>query len=212
MPVSLARYGLVLLLIMAGSGTGVAQTDTSGFSHVYLDGGVMRPVSPDGFQRYWNPGNRIRIGVEWQTPRVFTLRAGLTYGGLLLDRDRVAEELDGAPSGRSFDDYYYLAELTADVLLHAPTPVTGLTPYAVVGLGVQLSDLAGLPIDRPMARSDLETEIGASLVLDGGIGLRRRVFDGVDVFAEGLLVGSFTGGNDKAYTPFTFGLAVRMGP
>lgn len=211
MPVSLGRYApVLLLLLLTGYGTTAAQTDSAGLSHVYVDGGIVRPVSPDGFHSYWEPGNRIRIGVEWETPEVFTLRTGLTYGGLRLDRTRVTDDLGGTPAGRTLEDYYYLAELTADVLLHAPTPIASLTPYAVVGLGVQFSDLAGLPIDRGMMRSDLETEVGASLIIDAGLGLRRPLLRDVEVFAEGLLVGGFTGGNDKAYTPFTVGIAVRI--
>lgn len=199
-----------LFLIHLAGGSARAQVDSGRVSNLYVDGGILRPVSPDGFHSLWKTGNRMGVGAEWETPDVFTLRTGVTYNSLLLDRASAERELGELPSGRAFEDFYYLVEGAVDVLLHAPAPAFSVTPYAVVGLGVQVSDVAPLPIDRSVERSDLEAETRASLMIDAGLGLRRSVIEDVDVFSEVLLVGAFTGGNDKAYTSLTLGMAVQL--
>ena len=202
--------GALLLILGVSHSETRAQFEVAPISRVYLDGGLLRPVSPDGFTRYWKRGNRIRGGIEWQSPDVFTLRTGLTYSSLLLDRSAVEEDLGGVPADRTFEDFYYVVELAADVLLHAPSPFEKVTPYAVVGIGFQITDVAELPIDREIRREDLAAGAGSGLMIDAGLGIRHRLSPHVDVFAEGLLVGSFTGGNNKAYTPLTVGLAVPL--
>jgi hypothetical protein len=134
--------GAFLLIVAIPLSEARAQFEVAPISRVYLDGGLLRPVSPDGFTRYWKQGNRIRGGIEWQSPDVFTLRTGLTYSSLLLDRSAVEEDLGSGPADRTFDDFYYVVEFAADVLLHTPSPLEKVTPYAIVGIGLQITALA----------------------------------------------------------------------